>query len=66
LHGFTPEESGSNLPADKGPWEPYLSLSSIEVFKEYPALRKGVDEAKMLAAIESQGFYLTNITIEGA
>jgi hypothetical protein len=60
LYGFTPEESGSNLPADKGPWAWY---SSIEVFKEFPMTRSRVDEAKILAAIEGQGFFLTNAAI---
>jgi hypothetical protein len=49
-------ESGNNLPADSGPWTPF---KSVEMFKGYPVPRIGVEESEVLAAIKSQGFYLT-------
>jgi hypothetical protein len=56
LYGFTAESSGGNLPADKGPWTLFQERA---MFKDSPLPRIGVNEADVVAAIDSQGFYLT-------
>jgi hypothetical protein len=58
--GFTRDPSASNLPPDKGPWTPDKTV--LFVLKAYPLDRPLVNEAEMLSAIESQGYYLTNDT----
>jgi hypothetical protein len=55
LYGFTPDPSGANLPADKGPWQ---AFKSIEIFEEHPVPRIGVYEADVLAGIKRDGYYL--------
>jgi hypothetical protein len=64
LYGFTPEPSGDNLPADRGPWAPWSDRGSIQIFEDHPRPRIGINEADILAAIKSQGFYLINARIE--
>jgi hypothetical protein len=56
--GFTQDPSARNLPADKGPWTPDTTV--LFVLKDYPLDRPLVNEAEILSAIESQGYYLTN------
>jgi hypothetical protein len=56
--GFTRDPSASNLPPDKGPWTPDKTV--LFVLKDYPLDRPLVNEAEMLSAIDSQGYYLTN------
>jgi hypothetical protein len=55
LYGFTPDPSGTNLPAGKGPWQ---AFKSIEIFEEHPVPRIGVYEADVLAGIKRDGYYL--------
>jgi hypothetical protein len=56
VYGFTPEESGSNLPGDRGPW---AMFKSIEILEDDAAPR-GVHDADILAGIKAKGFYLTD------
>jgi hypothetical protein len=58
-YGFTPEQDGSNLPNDLGPWQPYQRLISIEVFREYPTNRKFVEERDIIISVDAQGYYIT-------
>jgi hypothetical protein len=57
--GFTPQSSGSNLPAESGPWTPDYPTVLL-VLRDYPVQRRGVGEAEIIAGIEKQGYYLTN------
>jgi hypothetical protein len=61
LYGFTPQANGANLPAENGPWR---SFKSVEMFPDHPAHRIGVDETEVLAAIERQGYYITDARID--
>jgi len=53
VYGFTPEQSGSNLPADNWPWTPF---KSIEIYEEHPAQRKGRFGGHQKRRLLSQGF----------
>ena len=59
-YGFTREESGTNLPGDKGPW---VWMKSVEMIPDHPASGIGVDEYQVLIAINATGYYLTNAAI---
>ena len=61
LYGFTPEQSGNNLPADKGPWRLF---KPIEIEEDHPAPRIGVNEADILAGIKKDQYYLKNLMEE--
>ena len=59
-YGLTEDCLGNNLPASLGPWLP-CELSSILIYKDHPGpprIGRGIDEAKILMAIEANGFYL--------
>ena len=55
VYGFTQEESGDNLPGDRGPW---VLLKSIEILEDQAAPR--THDADILAGIKGQGFHLTD------
>jgi hypothetical protein len=61
LYGFTPEQSGNNLPVEKGPWRLF---KSIEIIEENPAPRIGVNETDILTGIRSDEYYLKDLTEE--
>jgi hypothetical protein len=61
-YGFTHDESGSNLPADKGPW-PERPLSILVYDDDRYATTNipffgDLDDREVKAAIDEQGFYL--------
>jgi hypothetical protein len=60
LYGLTLEQSGDNLPADKGPWTYFRYIPIIEgQFSPQVGVEDEDFEENALAAMESDGFYLT-------
>ncbi len=62
-NGFTEDESGGNLPADKGPWAA-VAWKSILVDQDNPSVRIGVDDQAVLDGLVAQGYYITTAKIE--
>ncbi len=63
LKGFTEDETGANLPADKGPWLTTI-WKSILVDPNNPSVRIGVDDQAILDGLVVQGYYITTATIQ--
>lgn len=61
--GFSPDETGSNLPAEYGPWAPFKSIDVNRREERGTAgiadvHRMGVDVAEMLESLENRGYHL--------
>jgi hypothetical protein len=57
---FTPDETGSNLPVELGPWQKF---KIINMHRGQPA-RIAVNADAALDAIEQDGFYITSASIK--
>jgi hypothetical protein len=58
-YGFTGDQAGGNLPAEKGPWQPFRE---IDMVRGKP--RIGVSTEEVLDAIEKGNSYVTSVRIQ--
>lgn len=59
LYGFTPDKSGTNLPAPYLPW----TYHSVQDMNPSDGPRAGVNTVAVLDGIARNGYYVAHITI---
>jgi len=58
--GLTPDETGANLPPQHGPWKQFKVVEMKAGGR--PLIGASPDE--VLAAVEKEGFFLSNVSVE--